>query len=88
MNVAGLAFTHVMYADDIMLFAKANSSAVKILDDCLETYCEWLGQGINRSKLGIIFSKMVQRDKRREVKDLLAMKKIHPNATYLGSPLF
>jgi hypothetical protein len=88
MNVAGPAFTHVMYADDIMLFAKANSSEVKILDDCLETYCEWSGQRINRNKSGIIFSKLVQRDKRREVKELLAMNKIQPNATYLGAPLF
>ena len=32
MNVNGLAFTHVMYADDIMLFAKVNSSEVQILD--------------------------------------------------------
>ena len=88
MNVAGPAFTHVMYADDIMLFAKANSSEVKILDDCLETYCEWSGQRINRNKSGIIFYKLVQRDKRREVKELLAMNKIQPNATYLGAPLF
>ena len=64
MNVAGPAFTHVMYANDIMLFAKANSSEVKILNVCLETYYEWSGQRINRNKSGIIFSKMVQRDKR------------------------
>ena len=40
MNVNGLAFTHVMYADNIMLFAKANSKEVRILDKCMVTYCE------------------------------------------------
>uniref|UniRef100_A0A2N9IGZ4 Reverse transcriptase domain-containing protein n=1 Tax=Fagus sylvatica TaxID=28930 RepID=A0A2N9IGZ4_FAGSY len=88
MNMAGPAFTHVMYADDIMVFAKANSREVIVLNECLDKYCAWSGQLINRSKSGIIFSKMVCCAKRRELKALLAMKKIQPNAKYLGSPLF
>ena len=43
MNVAGPAFTHVMYVDDIMVFAKANCREVKILDECLDKYCAWFG---------------------------------------------
>uniref|UniRef100_A0A2N9HCV7 Reverse transcriptase domain-containing protein n=1 Tax=Fagus sylvatica TaxID=28930 RepID=A0A2N9HCV7_FAGSY len=88
MNVAGPAFTHVMYADDIMVFAKANCREVKILDECLDKYCSWSGQLINRSKSGLIFSKLVCCARRRELKSMLAMKKIQPNAKYLGSPLF
>ena len=38
MNIGGLAFTHVMYADDIILFTKANCREVKILDACIEKY--------------------------------------------------
>ena len=41
MNPSGPAFTHVMYADDLMLFAKASTREVKILDVCLEKYCLW-----------------------------------------------
>uniref|UniRef100_A0A2N9I0Z5 Reverse transcriptase domain-containing protein n=1 Tax=Fagus sylvatica TaxID=28930 RepID=A0A2N9I0Z5_FAGSY len=41
MNPSGPAFTHVMYADDLMLFAKATSRKVSMLDDCLELYCQW-----------------------------------------------
>jgi hypothetical protein len=59
MNLDGPAFTHVMYADDIMLFAKASNSEGKILDDCLEKYCSWLGQLINKEKIDLIFSKLV-----------------------------
>ena len=88
MNVVGPAFTHVMYADDIMVFAKANCREVKILDECLNKYCTWFGQLINRSKSGLIFSKLVCCARRRELKTLLAMKKIQPNVKYLGSPLF
>jgi hypothetical protein len=88
MNVAGLAFTHVMYADDIMVFAKANCREVKILDECLDKYCAWSGQLINGSKSRLIFSKLVCCAKRRELKALLAVKKIHPNVKYFGSLLF
>lgn len=88
MNVAGLAFTHVMYADDIMFFSKANSREVQIIDECLETYCEWSSQCINRTKSGLIFSKLVAWEKKREIKQLLLMKKVQPNASYMGSPPF
>jgi hypothetical protein len=76
MNANGPTFTHVMYADNIMLFAKANSSEVQILYKCMVTYCEWSGQSINRNKSGLICSKLVQRDKKREIKLILAMKKV------------
>lgn len=87
-NVVGLSFTHVIYADDIMVFAKANCREVKVLNECLDTYCAWLGQKINCAKSSVIFSKLVVLNKRRELKNLLNMKKVHPNVKYLGSPLF
>ncbi len=90
MNVNGMAFTQVTYADDIMFFAKANSREVQILDNCLENYYEWSGQRINRNKSGLICSKMVSRDqvKKKEIKLLLAMEKVQANVKYLGSSLF
>ena len=88
MNVGGPAFTHVMYADDIILFARANGKEVKILDECIEKYCQWSGQLINRSKSGLIFSKLVQGNKKRLIKQVLNMKSIPQNSTYLGAPLF
>ncbi len=48
----------------------------------------WSGQLINWSKSGLIFSKLVHVDKRRELKELLATKKIQLNVKYLGAPLF
>ena len=66
MNVDGPSFTHVMYADDIMLFAKASSREVQILDNCLECYYEWSRKCMNRNKSGLICSKMVPRDKKKK----------------------
>ena len=75
MNPSGPAFTHVMYTDNLMLFAKASTREVKILDVCLEKYCLWSGQLINRDKSGLIFSKLVPRDRSRAIKWELNMRK-------------
>ena len=88
MNPSGPAFTHVMYADDLMLFAKATSREVSVLDDCLELYCQWSGQLVNHEKSGIIFSKLVSRERKRAIKEELNMKTISEHANYLGAPLF
>uniref|UniRef100_A0A2N9G0U3 Reverse transcriptase domain-containing protein n=1 Tax=Fagus sylvatica TaxID=28930 RepID=A0A2N9G0U3_FAGSY len=75
MNVRGPNFTNVMFADDIMLFSKATCKDVLILNSCLEKYCAWSGQAVNRSKSGIIFSKMVNLNHKRRLKEAVQMKK-------------
>ena len=62
MNVSGLAISHVMFADDIMIFAKANRKEVEVVDDFLESYCQWSGQLINKGKSGLFFLKLVHRN--------------------------
>ena len=88
MNMGGPDFTHVMFADDLMLFSKASSNEVLSLNSCLEKYCHWSGQLVNRSKSGIIFSKLVHLNQKRRLKNILQMKKVPKNAKYLGGPLF
>ncbi len=88
MNKNGPAFTNVMYADDIMLFARASSREIKALDECLENYCLWSDQLVNREKSSLIFLKLVTNDRKRMIKHLLHMKTIPQNANYLGAPLF
>jgi hypothetical protein len=88
MNIGGLAITHVMYADDIMLFMKAKRCETTTLNECLELYCTWSGQRINRGKSGLVFSKLSQRGLRRDLKHILQMKCLKNDAMYLGAPLF
>jgi hypothetical protein len=68
MNVGGPDFTNVMFADDKMLFSKANVTDVSVLNSCLDKYCSWSGQLINRTKSGIIFSKIVHLNQKRRLK--------------------
>lgn len=45
-----------MYADDTMLFCRANLEAVTTLFECIHTYDEWSGQKISPDKSGLIVS--------------------------------
>ena len=63
------------------LFAKANIREIQALDECLESYCQWSGQSVNKDKSELIFSK-------RQIKLKLRMKIVQQIAMYLGTPLF
>ena len=59
LNIGGPDFTNVMFADDLMFFSKASNRDATNLNSCLEKYCDWSGQCVNRDKSGLIFSKLV-----------------------------
>ena len=85
---SGPAITYVMFADDLMLFTIANRRQVGILNECIETYCLWSSQNINREKSGVIFSMLVINDTKRWIKGEMQMKKLPLDAFYLGTPIF
>jgi hypothetical protein len=61
---------------------------VGILNECLETYCLWSGEKINREKSRVIFSKLVTHEVKRWVKEEMQVKKLPLDAFYLGTPMF
>nr|POF21454.1 putative ribonuclease h protein [Quercus suber] len=77
-----------MYADDIVLFSKAIRHDARTLSNCLEKYCDWSGQSINRAKSGIFFSKHTLAENRRAIKHQFGMKKLKKDAIYLGALMF
>ena len=87
-SINGPAITHVMYADDIVLFSKATRRDATAINECIIKYCNWSGQKLNRSKSGFFFSKQTQHQSARAIKQILQMKKLKSNAIYLGAPLF
>ena len=46
----GLAFSHLMFADDVVLFAKANHGNYVAIRDALDTFCSRTGQTISEVK--------------------------------------
>jgi hypothetical protein len=58
-NRVGPVVTHLMYADDIILFSRAKLAEIKALEQCVKTYCSWSGQQLNKDKSGVFVSKTV-----------------------------
>jgi len=49
--------SHLLFADDILLFFKANRESAEMVTDVLNTYCQASGQRINMDKSSIHFAK-------------------------------
>ena len=58
-SIGNTPITHVMYLDDIVLFSKARMREANAINDCLEKYCRWSGQLLNKAKSRVIFSKLI-----------------------------
>lgn len=56
-SIESSAITYVMYVDDIVLFYKTCRRDAISNNDCLDKYCNWSGQLVNRNKFGILFSR-------------------------------
>lgn len=78
--------THLMYADDLVIYCKANEKEVWEAESCLNLYCQWTGQKINWDKSIIHFSNNTSRHIRREMCSLLSMRECSHTGMYLGSP--
>ena len=51
-----VAVSHLFFADDLMLFAKANEKGSEAIKDVLDLFCEESGQRVNYEKSCIYFS--------------------------------
>ena len=87
-SISGSTISHVMFADDIVLFSKASKKDAENLVKILEKYCKWSGQAVNRGKSGVFFSKHTRSQVRRSIKGILHVKNLKKDVVYLGAPMF
>ena len=78
--------THLLFADDSLLFCKATIEECQRVLYVLEVYGRCLGQQINRSKTTIFFSKSTSDDIRNQIKLALGVPEIVQYEKYLGLP--
>uniref|UniRef100_A0A803PT25 Reverse transcriptase domain-containing protein n=1 Tax=Cannabis sativa TaxID=3483 RepID=A0A803PT25_CANSA len=84
----GPTITHLMFADDIILFGKASVKEAKSFLNCLKEYCAWSGQAVNYQKSTVHFTQGFLSKKAEDIMNILGMKRMKKDSMYLGLQLF
>uniref|UniRef100_A0A803Q247 Reverse transcriptase n=1 Tax=Cannabis sativa TaxID=3483 RepID=A0A803Q247_CANSA len=83
-----IPITHLFYADDALLFCRANQREALALSRCLEKYEYWSGQKVSKDKSGIVFSPKISVSNRRDLTSTMGTHVLKGREKYLGNPFF
>jgi hypothetical protein len=78
--------THLLFADDSLLFCRANKVEIHNLNNIISSYQKASGQLVNMAKSETMFSKRVPEDTRREINQIMTMQRVDYFSKYLGMP--
>ena len=78
--------SHLLFADDSLLFFRANRESAEEIKEVLNTYCQASGQRINMDKSSIHFAKGCRQSLREVIKDELDVHNESLSEKYLGMP--
>ena len=84
---SGPAFSHLFFADDLVLFARADGTNCSIIRDVLDEFCSISGQTISEAKSRVYFLPNVDRDTRESLSDILGFTSTPSLGKYLGIPI-
>uniref|UniRef100_A0A803Q980 Reverse transcriptase domain-containing protein n=1 Tax=Cannabis sativa TaxID=3483 RepID=A0A803Q980_CANSA len=80
------AVTHLMFADDTLLFSRANTMEASIIGDCIKKFEGWSGQVCSKQKSGILFSSNCVKSMKENIEAQLGISTINDEEKYLGNP--
>lgn len=75
---------HLFFADDIIIFCKADVEENKRVQNLLDTYDKASGQKFNKAKTSLLFGKNVGPMEREQIMDLWDVHGIQQPGKYLG----
>ncbi|KAK9674045.1 hypothetical protein RND81_12G207300 [Saponaria officinalis] len=78
--------SHLFFADDTIIFSKADGNNAMAIYDAINTYEQASGQRINLSKSELLFSPNVALAKCDQVGTILEAKVVNAPSKYLGMP--
>ncbi|KAI0519669.1 hypothetical protein KFK09_007123 [Dendrobium nobile] len=79
----GPRITHLLYADDVLIFSHVSMALATALKAIVEDFCKWTGQRINVSKSQIIFGKVVRYPIEKKIARVIGFKVVK-EMSYLG----
>ena len=86
-SCGGPTFSHLFFADDLVLFAKADHVNCLAMRDVIDAFCSALGQSVSAAKSRVYFSPNVDRDSRESFCDILGFNSTPSLGKYLGIPI-
>jgi hypothetical protein len=78
--------THLLFADDSLMFCRANKEEITYIKNIISDYQRASGQLVNINKSEIMFSKHVKDEAKRSIHQILPMKQVEFFSRYLGMP--
>jgi len=82
------SITHLMFADDILIFSNGSVSTVKVIGKLFKDYQLVSGQMVNYQKSSFVCSKYIVGSRKRAIKFWLKIPFANLPFNYLGVPLF
>jgi hypothetical protein len=79
--------SHLLFADDLIIFAQASVVDVGVIQSCIDKYQECSGKLVNVKKSAIMFTHKVPRSCQRAFCREVSLKSAPFHAKYLGLPL-
>ncbi|CAL1354334.1 unnamed protein product [Linum trigynum] len=80
----GPGLSHLFFADDLVLFAEAGSSQVRIIKQCLDEFCNSSGQKVNFHKSAMFVSANISRRRARALSARMEIPLTVDLGRYLG----
>lgn len=78
--------THLMYADDLVIYCKATEGEASKMHTILMEYCKAIGQEINWSKSSVHYSYNTRRSVRRGLCRIMGVAECTHDGSYLAMP--
>ena len=84
---SGPAFSRLFFADDLMLFAKADRKNFTAIRDVMDTICSLSGHKISEEMSRVYFSPNVDQNSREKLSEVLGFRSTPTLGKYLGFPI-
>ena len=84
---SGPVFSHLFFADDLVLFGSANSENCVAINSALQEFCTKSGQKVSEAKSRVFFSPNVDLDEREALTSILGFNSTINLGKYMGFPI-